>query len=112
MAASDIRYEKADRTRAVAPGGFGAIHLPARKTGLTHNIDEHLHLLMRCLPCHESDHVLNLAYDLLAGGSRLEHLEVRRNDEVYLDALEAERIPDPAAAGDFCRRFSEGDVEG
>jgi len=35
---------------------------------------------------------------------------VRRNDEVYLDVLGAERIPDPTTAGDFCRRFAEGDV--
>ncbi len=36
---------------------------------------------------------------------------MRRNDEVYLDALGAQRIPDPTTAGDFCRRFAEGDVE-
>jgi hypothetical protein len=36
---------------------------------------------------------------------------VRRNDEVYLDALGARRIPDPTTAGGFCRRFTEGDVE-
>jgi hypothetical protein len=36
---------------------------------------------------------------------------VRRNDEVYLDALGARRIPDPTTAGDFCRRFTEADVE-
>jgi hypothetical protein len=97
--------------RAIAPGGIGAIHLLAQKLGLVRAIDEDLHLLKRHLPYHESDHVLNIAYNLLAGGSRLEHLEVRRHDEVYLDALGAERIPDPTTAGDFCRRFSEGDVE-
>jgi hypothetical protein len=112
MTASDIRYELADRTRAIAPGGLGAIHLLARKTGLIRDIDRDLHLLKRHLPYHESDHVLNIADNLLAGGSRLEHLEVRRNDEVYLDALGAQRIPDPTTAGDFCRRFSEGDVVG
>jgi Transposase DDE domain group 1 len=111
MTASNIHYEIADRTRAIAPGGIGAIHLLARKLGLVHDIDENLHLLKRHLPYHESDHVLNIAYNLLAGGSRLEHLEVRRNDEVYLDALGAERIPDPTTAGDFCRRFTESDVE-
>ena len=37
--------------------------------------------------------------------SGLEHIELRRNDEVYLDALGAGRIPDPTTAGDFCRRF-------
>jgi hypothetical protein len=111
MAASNIHYEISERTRAIAPGGIGAIHLLARKLGLVHDIDEDLHLLKRHLPYFESDHVLNIAYNLLAGGSRLEHLEVRRNDEVYLDALGAQRIPDPTTAGDFCRRFTRADVE-
>jgi hypothetical protein len=111
MTASNIRYEIADRTRAISPGGIGAIHLMARKIGLINDIDEKLHLLKRHMPYHESDHVLNIAYNLLAGGQRLEHLEVRRNDEVYLDALGAQRIPDPTTAGDFCRRFTEADVE-
>ena len=110
MTASNIHYEIADRTRAIAPGGIGAIHLLARKIGLIDDIDDNLHLLKRHLPYHESDHVLNIAYNLLAGGSRIEHLEVRRNDEVYLDALGATRIPDPTTAGDFCRRFTEADV--
>jgi hypothetical protein len=110
LAASNIRYQVAERTRAISPGGIGAIHLLAKKLGLVRDIDEGLHLLKRHLPYHESDHVLNLAYNLLAGGSRIEHLEVRRNDEVYLDALGAERIPDPTTAGDFCRRFAEADV--
>src|SRR4051794_39135905 len=99
MAASNVHYQIADRTRAIAPGGIGAIHLLARKLGLVRDIDESLHLLKRHMPYFESDHVLNIAYNLLAGGSRIEHLEVRRNDEVYLDALGAERIPDPTTAG-------------
>jgi hypothetical protein len=111
MTASNIHYEIAERSRAISPGGLGAIHLLARKVGLIHDLDEGLHLLKRHLPYHESDHVLNIAYNLLAGGSRLEHLEVRRHDEVYLDALGAQRLPDPTTAGDFCRRFTEADVE-
>jgi Transposase DDE domain group 1 len=111
MTASDIHYEIADRTRAIAPGGIGAIHLMAQKLGLVHDINENLHLLKRHLPYFESDHVLNIAYNLLSGGSRIEHLEIRRNDEVYLDALGAQRIPDPTTAGDFCRRFTQTDVE-
>jgi hypothetical protein len=86
------------------------MHLLARKLGLIDDIDRSLHLLKRHLPYHESDHVLNIAYNLLAGGSRLEHIEARRNDEVFLDALGADRIPDPTTAGDFCRRFAEADV--
>jgi len=59
---------------------------------------------------HESDHVLNLAYNALCDGTCLQDLELRRQDEVYLDALGAQRIPDPTTAGDFCRRFSAADV--
>ena len=110
LAASNIHYEISDKVRGLAPGGIGAIHLLAQKIGLVRDINENLHLLKRHLPYHESDHVLNIAYNLMAGGQRLEHLEIRRNDEVYLDALGAQRIPDPTTAGDFCRRFSEDDV--
>ena len=102
LAASNIHYEISDKVRGLAPGGIGAIHLLAQKIGLVRDINENLHLLKRHLPYHESDHVLNIAYNLMAGGQRLEHLEIRRNDEVYLDALGAQRIPDPTTAGDFC----------
>jgi hypothetical protein len=34
LAASNIHYELTDRARAIAPGGIGAIHLLARKSGL------------------------------------------------------------------------------
>ena len=111
MAASSIHYEIAEKVRGIAPGGIGAIHLLARKIGLIRDIDRDLHLLKRHLPYPESDHVLNIAYNLLAGGSRLEHIEVRRHDEMFLDARGAERIPDPTTGGDFCRRFTEGDVQ-
>ena len=110
LTASNIQYEIADRTRGIAAGGIGAMHLVAKKLGLAEAIDRHLHLLKIHLPYHESDHVLNIAYNLLAGGACLEHLELRRNDEVYLDALGARRIPDPTTAGDFCRRFSAHDI--
>jgi hypothetical protein len=110
ITASNIDYQIADRTRAVAGGGLGAMHLVAWKLGLAEAIDRRLQLLKVHLPYHESDHVLNIAYNLLAGGACLEHLEMRRNDEAYLDALGARRIPDPTTAGDFCRRFDAGDV--
>jgi hypothetical protein len=110
MTATNIHYELADRVQGLAPGGIGAMMLVARSTGLIRDLDHNLHLLKRHLPYHESDHVLNLAFNILAGGRRLEHIELRRNDEVYLNALGAERIPDPTTEGDFCRRFTEADV--
>jgi hypothetical protein len=41
----------------------------------------------------------------------LQDLELLRNDEVFLDALGARRIPDPTTAGDFCRRFQQLDIQ-
>jgi hypothetical protein len=110
MTAANIHYEIADRTRATASGGIGAIHLLVRKLGLDQAIDHHLGLLKINLPYHDSDHILNIAYNLLAGGTCLEHLEFLRQDEAYLDALGARRIPDPTTAGDFCRRFAAADI--
>jgi hypothetical protein len=110
ITAASIHYELAGRAHGLAAGGIGAMHLLARRTGLVDDIDRSLHLLKRHLSYHESDHVLNIAFNILAGGRKLEHLELRRNHEVYLDALGAVRIPDPTTAGDFCRRFGLGDV--
>jgi hypothetical protein len=110
MTAANIHYELADRAHGLAAGGIGAMLLIAQRTGLIRDIDRDLHLLKRHLPYHESDHVLNIALNILAGGRCLEHIELRRNDEVYLDALGARRIPDPTTEGDFCRRFTEPDV--
>jgi hypothetical protein len=110
IAAENIHYELADRVQGLAAGGIGAMLLVARRTGLITDIDARLHLLKRHLPYHESDHVLNIALNIVAGGKRLEHLELLRNDEVYLNGLGAQRIPDPTTAGDFCRRFRKGDV--
>jgi len=111
LTASNIHYEVSDRFRAVGPGGIGAMHLVARRTGLIEEIDARLHLLKKHLPYHESDHVLNIAYNLLSGGSCLDDIELWRNDENYLNGLGAQRIPDPTTAGDFCRRFEVADVE-
>src|ERR1700680_3810590 len=91
-------------------GGIGSMLLLVRKLGLAEAIDRRLHLLKIHLPYHESDHVLNLAYNALCDGTCLEDIELRRNDEVFLDALGARRIPDPTTAGDFCRRFRPSDV--
>ena len=111
LAASNIQYEVACRSRGLAVGGIGMVHLLARRTGLIEAIDKAVDLLQVHLPYHESDHVLNIAYNALSGGTCLEDIELRRNDEVYLDALGAQRIPDPTTAGDFCRRFSCAAIE-
>ena len=109
--ATNIHYEAATKTQAISCGGIGAIQLLVRKLGLAEAIDERLHLLKYHLPYHESDHVLNIAYNALCNGTCLDDIELRRNDVVFLDALGADRIPDPTTAGDFCRRFTADDVE-
>ena len=98
-------YEIADRAEAIPYGGIGAIHELVRSLGLPQRLDEQLQILKRYRPYHESDHVLNIAYNLLCGGQVLDDIEHRRNDVAYLKALGARAIPDPTTAGDFCRRF-------
>ena len=111
ITATTIHYEVAAKTKAISCGGIGAIQLLIRKLGLAEAIDERLHLLKFHLPYHESDHVLNFAYNALCNGTCLDDIELRRNDVVFLDALGADRIPDPTTAGDFRRRFTPDDVE-
>lgn len=112
FSASNIHYEVAGRTAATGCGGIGAMHLMVQRLGLDRQINQSLHLLKIHLPYHESDHVLNIAYNVLAGGTRLEDIELRRQDEVYLNGLGAQRLPDPTTAGDFTRRFKVEDVVG
>jgi len=107
---SNIHYEVDGRHKGIANGGIGVIHLMNRKLGFVEEIDTILNLLKRHLPYHESDHVLNIAYNVIAGGTRLEDIELQRQDEGWLDALGAEIIPDPTTAGDFLRRFSEDEI--
>ena len=110
--ARNIQYEHSDRVRGLASGGIGAMHRLAQHTGLVDAIDRHVEVLKVALPYHESDHVLGIAYNVLCGGTCLQDIELRRQDEVYLDALGTQRIPDPTTAGDFCRRFDEPAIEG
>ncbi len=105
LRAANIHYEVADRAIGTPYGGIGLIHQFTRTLGLAAAIDSRLHLFKIHLPYHESDHVLNLAYNALCDGRCLQDLELRRQDEAYLNLLDAPRIPDPTTAGDFCRRF-------
>ena len=82
------------------------MHQLARDIGLVNAIDARLGIFKIRLPYSESDHVLNIAFNALCNGDCLQDIELRRNDVNYLDALGAQRIPDPTTAGDFCRRFT------
>lgn len=76
-------------------GGIAAAHRLVTKLGLAGQLEEGLDLLKLHLPYHESDHVLNLAYNVLRGGTRLEDIERLRHDTAYMNALGADLIPDP-----------------
>jgi hypothetical protein len=104
---TNIHYEIAERTRAIGFGGIGALHKLVCKLKLDRAINKNIALLKVHVPYWESDHVLNIAYNVLTGGTCLEDIERLRNDETYMNALDAERIPDPTTAGDFLRRFDE-----
>ena len=110
MAGRNIHYEVSEKMQGIGVGGIGAFHQMAQRIGLVKGIDEELHLLKVHLPYHESDHVLNLSYNILVGGMRIEDIELRRQDATFLDGLGAERIPDPTTSGDFTRRFKESDI--
>lgn len=105
-----IQYELAARIQATNAGGLGVVQQMVKQLGLADSINRNCPIFKMHLPYSEADHVLNIAYNLLAGGTCLEHLELRRKDEAYLNALGAQRIPDPTTAGDFCRRFSTWDI--
>lgn len=111
LARGGLKYELSDKVKAIGHGGIPMIIALAQRLGLTDAIDRRLQLLKFHLPYHESDHVLNFALNALCGGTCLEDMELRRNDENYLNAVGADAIPDPTTAGDFCRRFHEGDID-
>jgi hypothetical protein len=110
FAARTMRYEVADRVRAIPCGGIGAIHRLAREVGLVDALHARLPILKRRRPYSEADHVLNIAYNVMCGGAVLDDIETRRQDRAFLDALGARTIPDPTTAGDFCRRFDRGHI--
>jgi hypothetical protein len=98
-------YEVAERARAIGCAGIGVVHQVVQAIGLAKQLDANLHVLKQHRPYNDSDHVLNIAYNQLCGGRVLGDIEVRRNDEAFLDALGARAIPDPTTAGDYCRRY-------
>lgn len=100
-----VKYELSEKQQAVHCGGLGIVMQLVKQLDLRRHINQLAPVLKLHAPYDETDHILNIAFNLLAGGSCLDHLELRRNDEAYLDALQVSRIPDPTTAGDFCRRF-------
>lgn len=104
------RYDLSDKVLANPWGGIGVIQRMVLKLGLADCLNEAVHLLKVHVPYHESDHILNIAYNLLCGGRTLDDIEHRRQCQAYLDTIGARSIPDPTTAGDFCRRFDENAI--
>ena len=109
FAARNIRYDLGERCHGLGYGGLGAIEQMVKHLRLAESINDNLRLLKIRVVYHDSDHVLNLAYNALCDGTCLQDLELRRQDEVFLNALGATRLPDPTPAGDYCRRFTAAD---
>ena len=110
LSTSGLKYELAEKTRAIVYGGVPLMLRVARESGLIDAIDSGVPILKWRRPYYKSDHVLNLTMNALCEGTCLEHIERRRNDEAFLNAIGAESIPDPTTAGDFCRRFDSVSV--
>lgn len=98
-------YDLSERSQGTSHGGVPLMLRLAEEVGLVQAINQNVNLLKLHLPYRESDHVLNFAINAWCHGQRLEDMELRRNDEAFLEAIGAETIPDPTTAGDFCRRF-------
>ena len=109
MSMSKMKLDVSERINAHGVGGLGLIHQMVQRLGLPAAIDDQLKLLKIHRPYLESDHVLAIAYNTLAGGASLEDMERQRQNEALLDNLGARTLPDPTTAGDFCRRFKSAD---
>lgn len=105
-----ISYEIDDKNSVISCGGLGAIQNLVNSIGLSKEIDQNINLLKEHKPYHESDHIMNMVYNILAGGENIENIKRLRNNPEYMDSLGAVRIPDSTTAGDFLRRFQKKDI--
>jgi hypothetical protein len=110
LSSAPIRFEVSEKTHAVVYGGIALIHQIAHQSGLVDALNV-VQVLKLKAPYFESDHILNIAYNFLCGGTALEHIEYRRQDPTYLNMLGTHSIPDPTTAADFCRRFSAAGID-
>ena len=86
-----IRYELADRIQAIGAGGLGVIPQMQKQLGLAEDIIRICPMFKMHLPYSEADHVLNIAFNLLAGSGALEsairrviNLRVKSNSTYWL----------------------------
>ena len=106
----NIVYDVSSRMEGVSSGGLGLIVQLVKRLKVAERIDERVRVLKRHLPYRESDHVLNLIYNVMSGGVCLQDVKSRREDVSYLESVGARKIPAPSTEGDFLRRFKQEDV--
>lgn len=107
---ANLAYEVSSRIDAINCGGIGLIDQMVQSLGLADAINRNVHVLKLHKPYFESDHVFNIAYNVVCGGTCLEDIDILRNNVAYLNALGGHRVPDQTTAGDFLRRFDEDRV--
>jgi len=84
MGSGPVWYEMSERISGTHSGGIGAVRMVVRATALAEAIDEELQILKQHHPYFDSDHILNITYNIMSGGQSLEDLEVRRKDGSYM----------------------------
>ena len=82
----------------------------ADRLGVAELLDEALHVKQRECGHRESEAVLSLSHNLIAGGSCLLDLNVLRGDVGTEQGLGLERVLAPSTAGEFLRKFDIGDI--
>jgi hypothetical protein len=82
----------------------------ADRLGVAELLDEELHVKQRERGHRESEAVLSLSHNLIAGGQCLLDLNVLRGDVGTQQVLGLPGILAPSTAGDFLRKFDIGDI--
>ena len=91
-------------------GGLLLIEELIHQFKVREHLDRHVCVKKRERGFDESDHILALAYNMIAGGSRLEDVNMLREDEETKEIIQQKAIPHPTTAGDFLRSFSPGHI--
>jgi hypothetical protein len=83
----------------------------ADRLGVAELLDEEIHVKQRERGHRESEAVLSLSHNLIAGGQCLLDLNVLRGDSGTPQVLGLPSVLAPSTAGDFLRKFDIGDIQ-
>ena len=79
----NIVYDVSSRMEGVSSGGLGLIVQLVKRLKVAERIDERVRVLKRHLPYRESDHVLNLIYNVMSGGVCLQDVKSPRMSAIW-----------------------------